>query len=367
MSRVLISVGSNVDRQKNLPAAVRALRQHPELTVMETSCIFESAAVGGDYPAFFNAVVVVDTELDPATLKASLRGIEAGLGRVRTEDKNAPRAIDLDVVLYDDLDDEPLGIPDPDLSEYSYVAVPAAEVAGDWIVPGRNKTVADIAEESLPPTIRKVPMAEQDLDLSADEAFEEYGPADETFNPRFEELVREQLEILGEDPDREGIERTPFRVAKSMAFLTGGYTQSLKEVVNNAIFESPDSEMVMLKDIEFYSMCEHHMLPFFGRAHVAYIPDGRVIGVSKLARIVDVFARRMQIQERLSNQVADALMECLDPLGVGVVMEAAHLCMLMRGVQKQNSQMITSALRGSFRSDARTRAEFMNLVGHELR
>ncbi len=367
MSRALISVGSNIDRQKNLPAAVRALRQHPDMTVIETSCIFESPAVGGDYPPFFNAAVVIETDLDPAILKTALRGIETGLGRVRVEDRNAPRAIDLDVVLFGDLDDAELGIPDPDLSEYSYVTIPAAEVAGDWIVPGRNKTVAEIAEQALAPTVRKVPMAEQDLNLSSDDAFEEYGPADDTFNPRFEALVREQLQILGEDPDRQGIERTPYRVAKSMAFLTGGYTQSLKEVVNNAIFESPDSEMVMLKDIEFYSMCEHHMLPFFGRAHVAYIPDGRVIGVSKLARIVDVFARRMQIQERLSNQVADALMECLDPLGVGVVMEAAHLCMLMRGVQKQNSEMITSSLRGSFRSDARTRSEFMNLVGHELR
>jgi len=367
MTRALISLGSNVNREKNLPAAAGALNQHADLTVIDTSCIFESPAVGGDYPSFFNAVAVVETSLDAATLKATLRGIEAGLGRVRTDDKNAPRSIDLDVVLFGDLEDDDLGIPDPDLSEYSYVAVPAAEVAGDWVVPGRNKTVAEIAEQSLPPTLRKVPMAEQDLNLSPNDAFEEYGPADETFNPRFEALVREQLEILGEDPEREGIQRTPYRVAKSMAFLTGGYTQSLKEVVNNAIFKSPDSEMVMLKDIEFYSMCEHHMLPFFGRAHVAYIPDGKVIGVSKLARIVDVFARRMQIQERLSNQVADALMECLNPLGVGVVMEAAHLCMLMRGVQKQNSEMITSALRGSFREDARTRSEFMNLVGHELR
>ncbi len=214
--------------------------------------------------------------------------------------------------------------------------------------------------------LRKVNMSDT-KPMSPDEAFEEYGPTDESFNPQFEALVRRQLEILGEDPDRQGIQRTPLRVAKAMSFLTRGYTQSLKEVINNAIFESPDSEMVMLKDIEFYSMCEHHMLPFFGRAHVAYIPNGRVIGVSKLARIVDVFARRLQIQERLSNQVADGLMECLDPLGVGVVMEAAHLCMLMRGVQKQNSEMVTSALRGTFKSDARTRSEFMNLVGHELR
>ena len=367
MSAAVIALGSNVDRQTNLPAAVRALRLHPDLTVTKVSCIFESAAVGGDHPPFYNAAVSIETDLPPAELKATLRHIESALGRVRTGDRNAPRTIDLDVTLYEDLVDETLGIPDPSLTEYSYVAVPAAEVARDWIIPGRNKTVGEIADEALPPTLRKVPMAEQELDLTPEEAFEEYGPSDETFNPRFEALVREQLEILGEDPDREGIQRTPFRVAKSMAFLTGGYTQSLKEVVNNAIFESPDSEMVMLKDIEFYSMCEHHMLPFFGRAHVAYIPQGRVIGVSKLARIVDVYARRLQIQERLSNQVADALMECLDPLGVGVVMEAAHLCMLMRGVQKQNSEMVTSALRGSFQSDGRTRSEFMNLVGHGLR
>jgi GTP cyclohydrolase I len=367
MSKAVVSLGSNIDRHCNIPAAVRALRQHPDLTVLSTSCVYESKAIGGEYPPFHNAAAVVETVLDATNLRATLRGVEAGLGRIRTNDKNAPRTIDLDITLFGDLVDEALNIPDAGLSEYSYVAVPAADVAGDWIVPGRNKTVAEIASQTQTPTLRKLPMAEQELDLSPESAFEEYGPSDETFNPRFEALVREQLEILGEDPDREGIVRTPFRVAKSMAFLTGGYTQSLKEVVNNAIFESPDSEMVMLKDIEFYSMCEHHMLPFFGRAHVAYIPNGRVIGVSKLARIVDVFSRRLQIQERLSNQVADALMESLDPLGVGVVMEAAHLCMLMRGVQKQNSEMITSSLRGSFRSDARTRSEFMNLVGHELR
>ena len=367
MKKAVIGLGSNIDKTSNIPAAVRAMRQHPDLVVLATSCVYESEAIGGDYPSFHNAATVIETELDPARLRATLRGIEAGLGRVRRDDRNAPRTIDLDIVLYQDLVDPELNIPDRDLSEYSYVAVPAADVAPEWVVPGRSRTVAEIAAQASHPKLRKLPMAEQDTGLTPDTAFEEYGPSDETFNPRFEALVREQLEILGEDPDREGIVRTPFRVAKSMAFLTGGYTQSLKEVVNNAIFESPDNEMVMLKDIEFYSMCEHHMLPFFGRAHVAYIPDGKVIGVSKLARIVDVFARRMQIQERLSNQVADALMQTVDPLGVGVVMEAAHLCMLMRGVQKQNSEMITSALRGSFKKDARTRSEFMNLVGHELR
>jgi GTP cyclohydrolase I len=366
MIRVVVSVGSNIDKESNLPAAIAALQQHDHITLIQTSDIFESPAMGGDYPPFHNAAVLLETELAPEELIASLKSIESALGRVREEDPNAPRTIDLDIILYDDLHNAELKIPDPHLDAYAFVAIPAAQIAGDWEIPGRNRTVAQVAESMAAGELRKVNMSDK-KEISREEAFEEYGPTDESFNPRYEALVREQLEILGEDPERDGINRTPFRVAKSMSFLTKGYTQSLKEVINNAIFESPDSEMVMLKDIEFYSMCEHHMLPFFGRAHIAYIPDGRVIGVSKLARIVDVFARRMQIQERLSNQVADALMECLDPLGVGVVMEAAHLCMLMRGVQKQNSEMVTSALRGSFRSDARTRSEFMNLVGHGLR
>ena len=366
MSRAVVSVGSNIDKELNVPAAIAAMRLHKDLILVDTSDIFESDAVGGDYPPFHNAAVVVETELGPADLIDVLKSIETALGRARGEDPNGPRTIDLDVVLFDQLNSAELKIPDPQLDNYPFVAVPAAQVAGGWEIPGRNRTVAQVAESVAAGDLRKVNMADKG-EMSREEAFEEYGPEDESFNPRYEALIREQLEILGEDPDRSGIQRTPYRVAKSMAFLTKGYTQSLKEVINNAIFESPDSEMVMLKDIEFYSMCEHHMLPFFGRAHVAYIPDGRVIGVSKLARIVDVFARRMQIQERLSNQVADALMECLEPLGVGVVMEAAHLCMLMRGVQKQNSEMVTSALRGSFKSDARTRGEFMNLVGHGLR
>ncbi len=366
MSRAVVALGSNIDKESNLPAAITAIELHDEMTLIRTSDVFESKAVGGNHPAYHNAAVVVETELTAAGLIGALKGVESALGRVRGVDPNAPRTIDLDVILYDDFESAELKIPDPQLGEYAFVAVPAAQVAGDWEIPGRNRTVAQIAESMAAAEVRKVDMADE-KQISRDEAFEEYGPTDESFNPRYEALVREQIEILGEDADRDGIRRTPFRVAKSMSFLTQGYTKSLKEVINNAIFESPDSEMVMLKDIEFYSMCEHHMLPFFGRAHVAYIPDGRVIGVSKLARIVDVFARRMQIQERLSNQIADALMECVDPLGVGVVMEAAHLCMLMRGVQKQNSEMVTSALRGSFKSDARTRSEFMNLVGHGLR
>ncbi len=183
---------------------------------------------------------------------------------------------------------------------------------------------------------------------------------------RYEQLVRQQLALLGEDVDREGIRRTPQRVAEAMHWLTRGYETCVDEVVNGAVFAETHESMILVRDIEIYSMCEHHMLPFFGRAHVAYIPNGRIIGLSKIPRIVDVFARRLQVQERLTDEVADALTDVLEPHGVGVVIEAFHLCMMMRGVEKQNSKTVTSAVRGSFRDDFKTRDEFLRLVhaGH---
>lgn len=175
-------------------------------------------------------------------------------------------------------------------------------------------------------------------------------------------LVRDQLELLGEDPEREGLARTPARVAGALQFLTRGYAETVEDVIGTAIFEERHDSMVLVKDIEVYSLCEHHMLPFFGRAHVAYVPNGRIIGLSKLPRLVDVFAWRLQIQERLTDQIADALMGVLNPRGVGVVIEAAHLCMMMRGVQKQNSKAVTSSVRGIFRDDSKTREEFLSLA-----
>jgi GTP cyclohydrolase I len=177
-----------------------------------------------------------------------------------------------------------------------------------------------------------------------------------------ENSFRNLLEAIGEDPQREGLLKTPTRAARAFEFLTNGYRQSLDDVVNGAIFESDASEIILVKDIELYSMCEHHLLPFIGRAHVAYIPNGKVIGLSKVARLVDVFARRLQIQENLTMQIADALMKALHPAGVGVVVEAKHLCMMMRGVEKQNSVMKTSCLLGTFKEDARTRSEFLSLL-----
>jgi len=177
-----------------------------------------------------------------------------------------------------------------------------------------------------------------------------------------EHVVRQELELLGEDPDRSGLLRTPHRVASALRFLTQGYHQTVDDVLGSAIFEEAHDSMVLVKDVELYSLCEHHMLPFFGKVHVAYIPDGRIVGLSKLPRIVDVFARRLQVQERLTEEIAQAIEDALNPQGVGVVIEAVHLCMMMRGVQKQNSKTITSAVRGLFRRDNRTREEFLRLA-----
>jgi len=182
---------------------------------------------------------------------------------------------------------------------------------------------------------------------------------------RVEQLIRELLVELGEDPDREGLKQTPRRVAKSWEFLTKGYRQEPAQVLNQALFQTAGSNMVILRNIEIFSLCEHHLLPFFGRCQVGYIPRGKVVGVSKIARLADIFARRLQIQERLTEQIAQAVMEATGALGVGVVMEAKHLCMMMRGVEKQHSSMVTSAVLGSFRSDQKTREEFLSLIRGE--
>ena len=177
-----------------------------------------------------------------------------------------------------------------------------------------------------------------------------------------QDVIRQLLVELGEDPSREGLLDTPKRIEQSLRFLTSGYAADVDTVLNNALFTVDYNEMVIVKDIDFYSLCEHHLLPFFGKCHVAYIPNGKVLGLSKVPRIVDIFARRLQVQERLTNQIAETILDKIQPLGVAVVMEAAHLCMSMRGVEKQNSVAVTSAMLGAFRSDARTRGEFLDLI-----
>ncbi len=183
-------------------------------------------------------------------------------------------------------------------------------------------------------------------------------PSDE----KAEAAARELLAFVGEDPNREGLLRTPHRVAESLKFLTRGYDQSVKTLLNGAVFHEDYDDMVVVKDIEFYSLCEHHLLPFYGKVHVAYIPNGKIVGLSKIPRLVDMFARRLQVQERLTTQIAEALENALEPKGVAVVVEGAHLCMQMRGVQKQDARMVTSHVMGAFRTDRATRAEFMALI-----
>ena len=365
---VIISVGSNIEKERNLPEAIRLLRRHRAIEVEKVSRFYESRSVGGpdDAPDYFNAAVMACTPLAPEELRAELRKIESVLGRQRTDDPNVPRTIDLDLVYFGDtvFDFGDWSLPAPDATTAAHVAVPIADVAPEWTHPVTGLTAYDVVV-ALPTATQEVKpvMAIQLSSPSYARAVDDFDEPTDVYAPRFEGLVRQQLVELGEDPDREGLVRTPLRVAKALDFLTSGYATSLDEVVNNAIFDAEGAEeMVLVKDIEFYSMCEHHMLPFFGRAAVAYLPKGSIIGLSKIARIVDLFARRLQVQERMTNQIADAVGEILDPHGVAVVIEGKHFCMMMRGVQKQDSSMITSAMRGTFSSDARTRSEFMDLI-----
>ena len=364
MTRAVLSLGSNIDPERHLPMAFSRLRRQPGITVLAQSACYRSVPVGGTGPYFLNAAALIDTRLPPAELRDLLRGIEAGMGRVRTADRNAPRPIDLDILLYEGFSGEVAGtrIPDPDLARFAHLAVPAADVAPDWEYSGTGTVLKSIAagfrndiEVCMPTEITR-----STSHYATEQGME--AVADEVYDPEFEATVRGMLVQLGEDPTREGLARTPLRVAKAMDFLTSGYNGSLEDVVNNAIFESDADEMVLVKDVEFYSLCEHHMLPFFGKAHVAYLPNKKIIGLSKIARIVDLYARRLQVQERLTNQIADAIEEVLSPHGVAVVMEGSHFCMMMRGVQKQGSSMVTSAMRGGFRTNPLTRGEFLDLI-----
>ena len=365
---VIIGLGSNVDRETNLPAGIRRLRRHSRINVARVSRVYASPAVGATNgaPAFHNAAVLATTDLEPEELRSELRLIEADQSRRRTADRNAPRTLDLDIVYYGDLVCEFDGwrIPDPDAASEAYIAVPVADVAPTFRHPETGLTTKSLASSLVSDESGVYP--EMGMTLNAPHTNPSYDVFDDgsaSYSPRMEELVRAQLREVGEDTEREGLVRTPLRVAKALDFLTSGYQITVEQVINGAIFDANGAEeMVILKGIEFYSMCEHHMLPFFGQINVAYLPKEKIIGLSKIARIAEVFARRLQVQERLTNQIADAIETSLDPHGVAVVVEGKHLCMMMRGVQKQESSMITSAMRGTFQENARTRSEFLELV-----
>ena len=182
-------------------------------------------------------------------------------------------------------------------------------------------------------------------------------------NDKIENLTKQLIEEIGEDPSREGLLKTPSRVSKAWSFFSGGYNQDIDKIINNAVFNEDATDMVVVRDVEFFSLCEHHLIPFFGRAHVAYLPNGKVIGLSKIPRIIDMFSRRLQVQERLTRQIAETVKEILDPIGVAVIMEGQHMCMQMRGVEKQNSLTTTSSMLGKFRESDRTRSEFLSIIG----
>jgi GTP cyclohydrolase I len=363
----VVLAGSNIDPDKCVPEAVRYLRRRADLSVVNVSDCYQSSAVGSaeGTPDFVNAAIHLSTTLPAEELREVLHSVEDDLGRVRTDDPNASRTIDLDIIFYGDLvkDFDGWSVPDPDMEIQPHVAVPVAEVVPDWIHPVSGLPAKEIAESLVPADAADAPAKVIELSPPYVRRAQDFDEMSEVYSPRLEALVRAQLEEIGEDPDREGLLRTPLRVAKALDYLTSGYTTSLEEVVNNAVFDAEGAEeMVLVRDVEFYSMCEHHMLPFFGKATVAYLPKGKIIGLSKIARIVDVYARRLQVQERLTNQIADALAETLDPHGVAVIMEGQHLCMMMRGVQKQESNTVTSSMRGTFRTDPRTRSEFLELA-----
>jgi GTP cyclohydrolase I len=364
MTRAVVSLGSNIDAAQNLPAAFDRLKRQAGFEVVAVSPIYRTAAIGPEgQPDFLNAAALVETELDPAGLRGVMRLIEAEMGRRRTGEPFAPRVIDLDVVLFEGFSGEIDGtlIPDPTIADHAHLAVPAADVAPSWEYGGDGDTLAAIAHPMrgrIESIMTKNPLVH---DRYATE-LEMEAARDEVYDAELEGHVRAILARLGEDSDREGLQRTPLRVAKALDFLTSGYSTTLDEVVNNAVFESDADEMVLVKDVEFYSLCEHHLLPFFGKAHVAYMPNKKIIGLSKIARIIDLFGRRLQVQERLTNQIADAIEQVLHPHGVAVVMEGSHFCMLMRGVQKQGSSMVTSAMRGGFRQNPSSRAEFLELI-----
>lgn len=365
---VVILAGSNLDKERCLPESIRHLRRQPGITVRTVSTCYESKSVGGPAgaPDFYNAAVLVTTTLDPEALRERLHGIEDDLGRQRSSDPSAPRTVDLDVIYYGVLAKEYDGwsLPDPGAESEAYIAVPIAEIAPRWVHPTSGRTASEIAESLVTEDSQVIPHVAIRLSTPyTTSAVPDFDDVEGMYAPRLEAIVRDQLIEIGEDPDREGLQRTPRRVAKALDFLTSGYTSSVEDVVNGALFDAEGAnEMVVVRDVEYYSMCEHHMLPFFGKATIGYLPKEKIIGLSKIARVVDVFARRLQVQERLTNQVADAIADILAPYGVGVVMEGKHLCMMMRGVQKQESSMVTSAMRGTFRSDARTRSEFLALA-----
>jgi GTP cyclohydrolase I len=358
MVRAFVGVGSNIKPAEHLRKAIHLLKSQTRILAIST--VYRTQAEGGsDQPSYYNCIVEIETEASPSQLKYGiLRHIEEKLGRKRSENKNAPRTIDLDLILYGDLvlDTDDLTLPDHQILSRPFLAIPLYELAPHLILPGKELRIQDVADQMVPGSMEPL---KSYTELLNKEIF-----MNSSINTdKIANLVREILVEIGEDPQREGLIKTPQRVAECLTFLTSGYRTDREKLINKARFTQETNSMVILKDIEIYSLCEHHFLPFFGRCHIGYIPKGKIFGASKLARLMDMYAKRLQLQERLTEQIAYAIKDSIDAVGVGVIIEARHLCMMMRGIEKQNSVLVTSALLGSFRESAATRQEFLSLIG----
>ncbi len=389
MNDAYIFIGSNIKRETNYLEAVRRLRALGKLVAV--SPVYDTPALGGDEttPRFYNGAVRLDTELLPHALRNALRELEREMGRVRTENKYAPRPIDLDLVLYGEitLDDGTLKIPDPDIFERAFMARALAHVNPDYVIPPDGPTLAELAcrvrakpgemveVEALSAQVQefiKSPIKERAM-MSEHNGSNARGYNDDEWGkpmPEFErprhlpemhvapdldpahaaiaDAVRTILLNVGEDPTREGLLKTPERVARAYDELLAGYNVDPAALINDAFFDTEYHDMVVVKDIDFFSLCEHHLLPFFGKAHVAYIPEGQVLGLSKIPRIVDMYARRLQLQEKMTHEIADFLQELLHPRGVAVIVTGQHLCSMMRGVNKPDAKMVTQVMYGAF-------------------
>jgi GTP cyclohydrolase I len=349
-------VGSNIDPEANVERCLLLLSRRVRIRGLST--VYQTPAEGGrEQPSYLNCVVEAETGLPPARLKREvLRAIEGELGRTRGDDPYASRPCDLDILLYDELAlrTPEVSIPDPHLLERPYLGRAVLELAPEVKLPGGQPlrhAIRGWGAMALVPLPELTARLRKEIVMAVDTV-------------KIEGLIRELLAAIGEDPSREGLRNTPARVARSFAFLASGYGEEVRTTMGSAYFTEQTDSMVIVRDIEMYSLCEHHLLPFYGRCHIGYLAREKVAGCSKLARIVDMFARRLQIQERLTEQISHAVKDALDAAGVGVMIEAHHLCMMMRGVQKQNSKLVTSSLLGVFR-EPEFRSEFYSLVRRE--
>jgi GTP cyclohydrolase I len=392
MSDAYIFVGSNIERETNYLEAVKRLRELG--TLVAVSPVYDTPALGdhANAPRFYNGAVWLETDLLPHVLRNALREIESQMGRVRTADKFAPRPIDLDLALYGEvvIDDGELTIPDPDIFERGFMARALAHVNPNYVIPPDGPTLAELAcrlrgqrgemhevpemsiqvEQLVQKSFQeRMMMSESKLGIPSRFGDEEWriampeaeparqlpamriAPDKTQAHEAIADAVRSILLNVGEDPTRAGLLKTPERVARAYDELLAGYDTDPAALVNGAFFETDYHDMVVVKDIEFYSLCEHHILPFFGKVHVAYIPDGQVIGLSKIPRIVDMYARRLQLQEKMTYEIANFLQDLLHPRGVAVIVTGQHMCSMMRGVNKSGSKMVTQVMYGEFQEE----------------